>query len=56
MTDAKPTQPPPAESDKKRAAREVIDILHELATILVRPPSPPLPSDTETAQSRANMS
>ena len=36
---ATPTMPPAPEVDKRQAAREVIDILHEIATLLVCPPS-----------------
>jgi hypothetical protein len=31
------TMPSPDVDDKRKAAREVIDILHEIATLLVRP-------------------
>lgn len=32
--------PPPNPEDKRQAAREVIDILHEISTLLVRDPTP----------------
>lgn len=34
--------PPTTEADKRQAAREVVDILEEIATLLVRPSPPPL--------------
>ena len=38
-TESTYTMPSPDVDDKRKAAREVIDILHEIATLLARPPS-----------------
>jgi hypothetical protein len=34
-----PADQAPSQEVKRKAAREVIDILHDIATLLVRPPS-----------------
>ena len=45
-----PADAAPSQDVKRKAAREVIDILHEIATLLVRAASPPCRSRTNMIQ------
>lgn len=44
-----PADAPPSQDVKRKAAREVIDILHEIATLLVRAPPCSLFTSNHTA-------